>query len=353
MTIVHDASGCNSTYSTHDEPRWYEQESMIYISALTELEAVLGDEEKLIGDVVSAAQSLHPKFITLCGAPIPMMTGTDFPALAAEITRRTGIVTFGLHTNGMHSYLTGASEAFDCLVRQFCRREVTRTRELSLNLLGVTPLDFSVLGMAESIRAWARDNHFRVISCLAMGSTLDEIAQAGSAQVNLVLSYSGLAAAKTLQKEFGTPYVVGVPFGTHFAAQLAQAVKTAAETGVSCIPCINHGGESRDLAVAGESVSAGSLACAIQAETGREVQVLCTLETEPELLAPGDLLTPDEDDCMVQFPRWKGIVADPMFRPICPDQVAFYGLPHEAYSGRCYRKTLPNLINQTLKGTLL
>jgi hypothetical protein len=35
MTIVHDASGCNSTYSTHDEPRWYSKPSMIYISALT------------------------------------------------------------------------------------------------------------------------------------------------------------------------------------------------------------------------------------------------------------------------------------------------------------------------------
>ena len=22
MTVIHDASGCNSTYSTHDEPRW-------------------------------------------------------------------------------------------------------------------------------------------------------------------------------------------------------------------------------------------------------------------------------------------------------------------------------------------
>ena len=22
MTVIHDASGCNSTYTTHDEPRW-------------------------------------------------------------------------------------------------------------------------------------------------------------------------------------------------------------------------------------------------------------------------------------------------------------------------------------------
>ena len=45
MTVVHDASGCNSTYSTHDEPRWYDQRSMIYISALTELDAKAREAE--------------------------------------------------------------------------------------------------------------------------------------------------------------------------------------------------------------------------------------------------------------------------------------------------------------------
>ena len=37
MIVIHDPSGCNSTYTTHDEPRWYRQDSMIYISALTQL----------------------------------------------------------------------------------------------------------------------------------------------------------------------------------------------------------------------------------------------------------------------------------------------------------------------------
>ncbi len=31
MTVMHDPSGCNSTYNTHDEIRWYDQDSLIYI----------------------------------------------------------------------------------------------------------------------------------------------------------------------------------------------------------------------------------------------------------------------------------------------------------------------------------
>ena len=58
MTIMHDASGCNSTYTTHDEPRWYDMDSMVYISALSELEAIMGDDEKLISDIVTAAREI-------------------------------------------------------------------------------------------------------------------------------------------------------------------------------------------------------------------------------------------------------------------------------------------------------
>ena len=69
MTVMHDASGCNSTYTTHDEPRWYDMDSMVYISGLSEMEAIMGDDEKLIGDIAAAAAELHPRFIAIAGTP--------------------------------------------------------------------------------------------------------------------------------------------------------------------------------------------------------------------------------------------------------------------------------------------
>ena len=66
MVVVHDASGCNSTYATHDEPRWYDMDSMIYISGLTEIDAVMGNDDKFIDDVCESAQRLKPKFIAIC-----------------------------------------------------------------------------------------------------------------------------------------------------------------------------------------------------------------------------------------------------------------------------------------------
>ena len=51
MTVMHDPSGCNSTYNTHDELRWYDQDSLIFISGLTEIDAVMGNDRKFINDI--------------------------------------------------------------------------------------------------------------------------------------------------------------------------------------------------------------------------------------------------------------------------------------------------------------
>ncbi|MEG1869507.1 MAG: nitrogenase component 1, partial [Oscillospiraceae bacterium] len=100
LVIMHDASGCNSTYTTHDEPRWYTMESLVYVSALTETEAIMGDDNKLIKDIIAVADEMSPRFIAIAGTPIPMMMGTDFTGIAHIIEKRTGIPTFGFETNG-------------------------------------------------------------------------------------------------------------------------------------------------------------------------------------------------------------------------------------------------------------
>ena len=41
----------------------------------------------------------------------------------------------------------------------------------------------------------------------------------------------------------------------------------------------------------------------------------------------------------------KLVIADPLFRPICPPEVRFIALPSESFSGRLYREQIPNLFS--------
>ena len=101
-----------------------------------------------------------------------------------------------------------------------------KSKKLKVNIIGLTPLDFSVNGQDSSIASWLESEGFEVVSRWAMGSTLEEIAMAGEADVNLVVSASGLAAAKVLFERFGMPYAVGLPIGHELPGTFADLIKT-------------------------------------------------------------------------------------------------------------------------------
>ena len=353
MTIMHDASGCNSTYSTHDEPRWYDMDSMVYISALSEMEAVMGDDEKLIEDIADAAEQLHPKFIAIAGTPIPTMTGFDFEAVAGLVEQRTGIPCFGFPTTGMNTYVHGASMALAGIARRFVKASGVetagdaqeKTASLSVNILGLTPLDFSINGMDKSIAAFLESCGFQVVSRWAMGCSLEELAQAGNADVNLVVSAVGLGAAKVLEERFHIPYVTGLPIGDHQKEALCQALKEAAGSGESRACLSDLPEEESQIVLIGEGISTLAIASAIEWETGRGTKVLCATECDELLLRGKDRMTPDEDDIIPELAGAKIIIADPLYRPICPPEAKFVSLPSEAFSGRIFRSEIKDLVS--------
>lgn len=368
MTVMHDASGCNSTYTTHDEPRWYSMDSMVYISALSELEAVMGDDEKLVRDIVDAALNLCPAFICIGGTPIPMMMGTDFKGIARMIENKTGIPTFGIATNGMHSYVRGAGEALRWIVKRFCPPGIKadRSAALKVNILGVTPLDFSLTGNTARLKDFLRSHGMETVGCWAMESGLDELRLAGLADVNLVVSAVGLPAAAELKKMYGTPWVVGTPVGRRISGRLAECIRQAARTGENqslfdgagyvpswdadaCIrPDLGLAGLPEDLSgrkvlIIGEQVIAGSLRCCLREEWGADqVTVLCPTEGEKALALEGDIIDWDEDEVIRAIAESTVVVADPLYRQVCPAHrnIVFVDFPHEACSGRMYHSIM-------------
>ena len=366
LCVMHDASGCNSTYNTHDEPRWYDFDSMVYISGLSEMEAIMGDDQKFIDDIVYTAKELSPNFIAMAGTPIPTMIGTDFKAIANIIEKETNIPTFGFDTTGMHSYVSGAYKAFEALAKRFLKRNDKESRGeqkesidkesrevkntiIKVNILGATPLDFSINKSVEAMVDLLKENNFEVISTWAMGSSLDDIKNAGDADVNLVVSYSGMGAAKYMYENLNIPYVIGTPFGKEFANKMISDLKEVKSTKENKISYSNRKiDKDAEITIVGESIMSESLAYAISKEKNKTVNVISSLETDEKLLLEGDKIAMFEDDIEKCLKNSKTIIADPLFRPICPLDSNFISLPHEAFSGRIYRDEIPNIINKSL-----
>ena len=333
MVVIHDPSGCNSTYNTHDETRWYDQDSLIFITGLTERDAILGNDDKLVDDVVDATLELRPSFVALCNSPIPFISGTDFAALCKLIERRCGIPCFYVRTNGMHDYTVGAGNAFAELATRFAKPAGVRAN--TLNILGATPLDYCNKGEVDELLSFAARAGFEVVSCWAMGSTLHQLAQAARASVNLVVSATGLGAAKVLRERFGTPYVVGTPDGP-FAPRLARALRDCAKSGECAWPCRDLRLPSADgsLCVVGEPVRAGSRAAALQEREGMPARVVCPLEASSELLQSGDAKVFGEEEVEQALAQARVVVADALYGPVCPPTARLEPWPHLAFSGR-------------------
>ncbi|MCR4644034.1 MAG: oxidoreductase [Oscillospiraceae bacterium] len=340
MTVMHDASGCNSTYNTHDEPRWYDHDSLVFLSGISEMEAIMGDDEKLISDIVSAAEQLKPRFIAVAGTPIPMMIGTDFKAVASVVEKRTGIPAFGFATNGMHTYVEGASMALAGIADRFVTEKMPRTADISVNLLGVTPLDFSVNRSAAHLRTVLEKYGISTVSNWAMGDDLDTLMQASAAHVNLVVSGAGMGAAKVLRERFGIPYVIGRPYGD-WTETLVNSIRLAPKTGDNLSPQTDRANTS--AVIIGEAVSAVSLANALKVETGIAFRAISATEARKIMFGTSDCIARDEDELLPLLEGAKYIIADPLYQPICPKSARFIRLPHEGFSGRIFRDEIPDM----------
>ena len=350
MTVIHDASGCNSTYNTHDEPRWYNQDSLVFVSGLSEMDAILGSDEKLVNDIIDAAEQLKPKFIALAGTPIPMMIGTDLNAIAKEVEDATAIPSFGIPTNSMHSYINGVSMAFMEIAKRFIPKDSHRDKgSLKVNVIGVTPLDYSINGSDLSMRSWLKESGFTVQSMWAMGSSLEELSTAGNADVTLVTSYDGLVAAEYLYKQYQIPYVVGSPLGSMFAHILVSKLHDASKNDQCYDACMMRSRQNGRIVIIGESVYSGSLAVSIEQEYQIPCRMICPLETDSNFLAMGDAQALDEDEIIPLLQDASVVIADPLYEPIVPANARFYSLAVESFSGRIYRQEIPNLINRDLK----
>lgn len=384
MAVIHDPSGCNSTYSTHDEPRWFDTDSLMFVSGLDEMTAVLGDDNVLIDDVAHAVHDLKPRFVTLCSGSIPHIIAFDCKGVAHLLEKRTGVPMLPVTTTGNRSYVAGVGAALTEWVKRFADPSespyrVAPSDAFSVNLLGVTPLDFSINGNVNALRKVFEDAGIPVNCCAAMGESFDSLQHIFRASVNVVVSSCGRRLARYMEQTAGIPYVEGAPIGAYGAARLPELAKEAHEKKRASLEGGSHGamdgasgslrmllakkkGDSEgiylwkgnpahdrwdvpdgQILIIGEEVFAQSLAAAIN-----QLAPDCRHGLRAFAVWP-DVDHGFPEDVLAELIRKSCyIIGDPLYRTIPHDskQNTFVDFPHEAYSGRIFREQIPVFIGK-------
>ncbi len=350
VIVLHDASGCTGNYTGYDEPRWYGSQKAVYCSGLRELDAILGDDDKLVRRTLAAAECVRPEVIAVMGSPVPMVIGTDMVGIAAELEQSSGIPAFGFNTTGLKYYNHGVSQAFLALAKRFTAKTDKQVAG-SVNILGLTPMDYGLEENAQDLRRYLTQSGWQVLASFMMGGSLDEIKQAAGASVNLVVAQSGLELALWMEEQFAIPYVVYTPIGD--GGEVNRYLREAAYQRQNRVVHIDADNGLGRLLIIGEQVMANSLRHELTARFGLEdIVVGCLFGRDERLAQPHDLDLPDEAAIRqaINDRHHQAILADPLLQQLIqnPEKHRFYALPQAAVSSKLYWKEIPRYLSPAL-----
>ncbi len=331
LIVICDAGGCTGNICGFDEPRWFGEDngkkSAVFSAGLRDMDAILGRDELLAEKLADAADHLDVSFAALIGTPVPAVIATDFGALARMAEDRTGLPVLTVECTGTRLYDVGESDAYIAMFRAFVEDNpdnILNNRgkvddSSILGVIGCTPLDIS-LTEAEAAERYAKANGFSGAACYGMGAGFEEICRAGTAAKNLVVSPAGLAAAKYLEKTFGTPYEIGYPF---FGERFKERLRGMGGKRVLILHQQAAANEIRKIIASGGSGKAG-LVCGTWF-----MQI-------PELAQPQDVRFEREDEFtdFAENGDFDVIIGDPKFRRALRGWNGEYiDCPHFAVSG--------------------
>ena len=335
ISVVIDAGGCVGNICGFDEPRWLAGADAVFSAGLRDMDAILGRDDLLVRKLADASQKVDATFAALVSTPVPAVIGTDLHALRRMAERACGLPTIAVETNGMRLYDSGAEEAYLALFSAFAEGasddsgvgpasgaarvapEVERGR---LGVLGATPMDLSDPEAAGPLRQALEARGWRKVVLYGMGATLEDVRSAGAAERNLVVAPSGLAAARWLERRFGTPYDIDFPLVD------------------SLVP--RRDWEGARVLVVHQQVAADALRRELLARGAAEVVCGSFFMRPDEACREGDVALREEADFerAVSDLRPDVILADAVLRRLVPDYTGeFYDETHFALSGHLTR----------------
>lgn len=363
LIVICDAGGCAGNVCGFDEPRWFTQKSAVFSAGLRDMDAILGRDDKLIKKIGDAVSQLDLNFIALVGTPVPSVIGTDLKALKHIAEKRFGLPVLTVDTTGMDLYDRGQEKAFLSLFETFASDKSENAPDIGI--IGATPLDLLDTQDSPRIASQIEKLGYGKAVCYGMGSGLEDIKKAGGVRCNIVVSPSGIKAAKYLRKRFGTPYVTGIPLTERALKAIkikigdALAGKSAAE-GSALYGYDESVGDKHvgDNNVGEDNVGVendGGILIIHQQFVANEIRdellslgyrgridVASWFMLEDSLSLKSDEALREEDDLSMLLKRrgYKAVAGDPLFkRAISGWDGEYVDLPHYPVSSGIYKDT--------------
>ena len=205
LKILISPNGCKTPVA-YDEIRNIDY-SLQYCTSLNELEIVTGEIKGLkesIKEIINQNQKIE--FIAIISTVVPQIIGMDLESIVENIEETLDIPCVFINTNSFENYYSGISLTLKSLANKFMLEN--KKIKNSVNIIGYSPLTFGKIEKLEELFSLIKSLDLNILTVFSDNLSLEKIKNSTSAELNLVLSYEGIALAKYMEKEFSIPYVI-------------------------------------------------------------------------------------------------------------------------------------------------
>jgi nitrogenase molybdenum-iron protein beta chain len=198
---------------------------------LREREVVFGGADRLREQIANTLKVMEWRFFVVLTGCVSEVIGDDVDSVVREF-QREGVSIVAARTGGFRgdSY-RGYEELLKTLFRDYVQTAKRKSPRL-VNLWGVVPgLDVFWRGNLEAMRRLLEDLRLKVNTFFTGQDSLENLASAGKAALNVVVSpLYGVEAAETFDEIHGTGYIVApFPIGPTATERFLHAVAGAVD----------------------------------------------------------------------------------------------------------------------------
>lgn len=296
------------------------------VSGASSEDVITGTRSRILDAFEDAKTRFNPQFVLFSAGPCGAMIGTDLDDISEAVTRETGLPAAAVGLTGQKPYDIGLSKTLEAMAKLLAKPMNRETG--TVNLLGGNALDWAP-GDVDQVKAWIERQGFRVLAQPGGKVTAAQLAAMAKAQINLVTTVSGLAAARYLQAQFGTPYIAMTPFGSTCCKRVLGALDSGRQ------PDLAVPGAPAEALIIGEQLTANAIRAALEASgTVKAADVATFYSLDKSFARPNDRRIRGEDEAreLLQSGGYRLILADPLLRCFAPAGSKWVSLRHRAFN---------------------
>lgn len=191
------------------------QNSQLYTTHLDENDIAMGDVsrmDKAINDIVKEGLVTN---IFLMSSTVSSVIGIDLEAYCYIYREKHPHINFIYISNDgfKGDWTLGIKNTLETLVDNI-PKEVNKSENFTYNIIGACADDYNYeVDCMEVDRIMKDGFNGENVCTLTSNTSIKEIENMGAAHLNIVMRSEGEEAAKVLERNFGTPYVMGRPYG--------------------------------------------------------------------------------------------------------------------------------------------